>query len=171
MSDLLAPTNARCYQSRDSRTTKAMTTAYPSHSSLLPYGLITPPSEMRYTPFDMGPGDTSRSTNVTLTNDPAHNILAPPAHTRYYLRRQPVQAPPSYPIVNNYQPNTHYPHLQVRRRSGSSSTTTSSGNITSSTTTTSYIRAASPQPDFESSDFNVGEFTAVVRTLSHGPLY
>jgi len=171
MSDLLAPTNARCYQSRDNRTAKAMTTAYPSYSSLLPYGLITPPSEMRYASFDMGPGDTSRSTNVTLNNDPAHNILALPANTRYYLRRQPVQAPPSYPIVNNYQSNTHYPHLQVRRGSGSSSTTTSSGNITSSATTTSYARAVSPHPDFESRDFNVGEFAAVVRTVSHDSLY
>jgi len=161
MSDLLASTNTRRYQSRDSRTAKAMTTAYPSYSSLLPYGLITPPSEMRYTSLDMGPDDTS-----TLSSDPAHNILALPPNTRYYLRRQPVQAPPSYPIINNnYQPNTHYPHLQVRRGSGSSSTTTTgSGNTSSSTTTTSYSRALSPPLDFESRDFNIGEFTAAVRT-------
>jgi hypothetical protein len=157
MSDLSAFTTARyphpVYAARDSRTpaSKAMTSAYPTFASLPPYGLITPPSEMRSS-TDMAHDDNAYSHS---------NILAPPANNRYYLRRQPVQPGPSYPIANGtYQHNTYNPYLQVRRGSGSSSTTASSATVTSSTTT--YGRAASPSFDFESRDFNVGEFTAAV---------
>ena len=130
---------------------QAMTISYPDHSS--PYGLITPPSEMRST-IDIG----SDSSTVA-----GANILVPSANSRYYLRKQSVPQTFSYPVVNNnYQNNIYNSYLQVRRRSGSSSTTATSVVTTSSN---SIATPASPPLDFESRDFNIGEFTATVLFL------
>jgi hypothetical protein len=126
---------------------KAMTISYPDHLSH-PYGLITPPSEMRSN-IDVGADEAAVA-------DP--NILGPPSNSRYYLRKQPPPQSSSYSIINNsYQNNNYNPYLQVRRRSGSSSTT-----VTSSAGSSTIPRPISPPLDLESRDFNIGEFTATV---------
>ena len=119
---------------------KIMTISYPDHHSSLPYGLITPPSEMRSTNMDTDP----------------NNILAPTTTSRYFLRKQLSS---TYPVNdNNYQNNNYNSYLQARRRSGSSTSTTATSSATSNT----IARPVSPVSDIESRDFNVGEFTATV---------
>ena len=130
---------------------KAMTVSYPDAHSSLPYGLITPPSEMRST-------NHSSITDDGVLSDPnTTNILAPPSNSRYYLRNQPSSQTSTYPVMNHtYQNNNYNSYLQVRRRSGSSSTTATSA------TSNTITRPISPPLDLESRDFNVGEFAATV---------
>ena len=129
---------------------KAMIVSYPDSPSNLPYGLITPPSEMR--------SNNSRNNiiNDGAADPNAANILVPPNHSRYYLRKQPSSQTSTYPIINNYQNNNYNSYLEVRRRSGSSSTTATSA------TSNTIVRPISPPIDLESRDFNVGEFAATV---------
>lgn len=125
-----------------------MIVSYPDSHSSLPYGLITPPSEMR-------PNNNSNGIIDDGVADP--NILVPPNPSRYYLRKQPSSQTSTYPVINNnYQNNNYNSYLEVRRRSGSSSTTATS--VTSNT----VARPVSPPIDLESRDFNIGEFAATV---------
>ena len=156
MSVLLhSPHHAQYYNHDRSRAfhQKAMIVSYPDSHSSLPYGLITPPSEMR--------SNNNTNTNSIIDDDVADpnaaNILVPSNHSRYYLRKQPSSQTPTYPVINNhYQNNNYNSYLQVRRRSGSSSTTATSA------TSNTIARPISPPIDLESRDFNVGEFAATV---------
>jgi hypothetical protein len=129
---------------------KAMIVSYPDSHSSLPYGLITPPSEMR-------PNNNSNGIIDGVADPNAANILVPPNPSRYYLRKQPSSQTSTYPVINsNYQNNNYNSYLQVRRSSESSSTT-----VTSATSIT-IARPVSPPIDLESRDFNIGEFAATV---------
>ena len=125
---------------------RAMIVPYPNHPSFS-YGLITPPSEMR----SSLPNRDSAA--------PSHpNILAAPAASRYNLRKLSNVPPAPYPSVSGtFQHSYVNSYVQDRRRSLSSSTTTSSAsNVT---------RLLSPSLDIDARDFNVGEFTAAVRSF------
>ena len=126
-------------------------TVYPDSHPSLPYGLITPPSEMRSNNNRNGIIDDG------VADPNAANILVPLNNSRYYLRKQPPSQTSTYPIINNnYQNNSYNSYLQVRRGSGSSSTTATSA------TSNTLTRPISPPIDLESRDFNVGEFAAAV---------
>ena len=117
------------------------------YSDFTSYGLITPPSEMR----------------SIIDNNPisdANNILAPPTNQRYNLRK--TNHPQSlYPTPNGTVPTDHYnSYVQLRRGSASSSSTTATSSVS-----LSNIRTVSPTFSFDSRDFSIGEFTAIVLAL------
>jgi|SRR5579862_2395410 len=137
-------------QQPQQRRDEAMTISYPDHSSLS-YGLITPPSEMRSS-IDSYPNYTSTFNSAQMDSN---NILVPPANSRYDLRKQPLHQSAVQP-AGSYQNNNYNNYLRVRRRSNSTSTS----NTAASSST--YDSSVSSSIDFESRDFNVGDFTATV---------
>jgi len=149
------------HQQQQQQQREAMTIPFPDHASLS-YGLITPPSELRTTrdPYSDSPSSTIFNNSALM--DP-NNIPPHPANTRYYLRKQPLTQTALHPgVVNNSYTNNHYnSYLQFRRRSGSTS---------ASSTSTTLIRPTSPSLDFESREFNVGEFAATVSCSFFKPL-
>jgi len=121
-----------------------MTISYPDHyhHDYSSHGLITPPYEMR-SATDLHAMDAS-------------NILVPSSNPRYNLRKHPQQ-PSLYPLPNaTYQNNNYNQYVHSRQRSTSSSSQQMNGSAHG------LIRPSSPSIDFESRDFNVGEFTASV---------
>jgi hypothetical protein len=138
------PSHSHAHSFSYSHKTKEMTISYSHqyHHDCSSHGLITPPYEMR-SATDLNAMDAS-------------NILVPASNTRYNLRKHPQQ-PSLYPLPNHtYQNNNYNPYVHSRERSASSSSQQMNGSAHT------LIRPSSPSFDFESRDFNVGEFTASV---------